>query len=162
MRGLTLGAVAGAAGTLALDLVSYGDMAVRGRASSDMPAEVVRRLSVKADLAQLSVPNEEADSGTKNRRSALGAMSGYAIGIGIGALYGAFAYAMPPERRGTFSQALLLAGLAMAASDVPAQLLGATNVKEWTPSSWVSDIIPHTAYGVITAAVFSTIADDSP
>jgi hypothetical protein len=160
MRGLTLGAVAGAAGTMALDLVSYGDMAVRGRASSDLPAEVVRRLSMKAEFAQLSAPSEEADNGTKNRRSALGAMSGYAIGIGIGALYGACAYLLPPERRGTFTQALLLAGIAMAASDVPAQLLGATNIKEWTPSSWASDIVPHIAYGVITAAVFSTIADE--
>jgi hypothetical protein len=159
MRGLTLGAVAGAAGTLALDMISYGDMAVRGRASSDMPAEVVRRVSEKVDFTPLSVPNERADDVTKNRRSAVGALTGYSIGIGIGALYGACAYAMPPGRRGTLNQSLFLAGIAMAASDVPAQLLGATNVKEWSPASWASDIVPHIAYGVITAAVFAAIAN---
>jgi hypothetical protein len=159
MRGLTLGAVAGAAGTAALDIMSYGDMALRGRAPSDMPAEVVRRVSEKVDFVPLSVPSEQADDVTKNRRSAMGALSGYSIGIGIGALYGAFAYAIPPEKRGTFNQSLVLAGIAMAASDVPAQLLGATNVKEWTPASWASDIVPHIAYGIITAAVFAVIAD---
>ena len=88
MRGLVLGAIAGAAGTMALDMVGYADMAVRGRGSSDLPAEVVRRLALKAGLGGLGTPPELADEKLKNRRSALGALSGYEVGLLIGALYG--------------------------------------------------------------------------
>jgi hypothetical protein len=157
MRGLMLGAIAGAAGTMALDVVSYGDMALRGRASSDMPAEVIRRLAARAGITALSIPSEEADDATKNRRSALGAISGYTIGMLIGALYGAVAYRHP--ERDLVLRAVLLGGLAMAASDVPAVLLGATDLAEWTPGSWVSDIVPHLAFGIVTAGAFATMAD---
>jgi hypothetical protein len=160
MRALILGAIAGAAGTMALDVVSYADMAVRGRAASDMPAEVIRRLAAKAGITWLSIPSEETDEKLKNQRSALGALSGYAIGIGIGALYGAIALATAAEQRGTLLQASLLGALAMAASDVPANALGATDLRGWTPSSWASDIVPHAAYGMITASVFAALARD--
>ena len=159
MRGVLAGAVAGAAGTMALDMVSYGDMALRGRQSSDMPAEVVRRLAEKAGNAPLSVPSDEASDATKNRRSALGALSGYAIGITIGALYGGLSLAAG-TKRGFLIRTLVLGALAMAASDVPATLLGAANPKEWSASSWASDIMPHVAYGLATAAVVAAIGDD--
>jgi hypothetical protein len=159
MRGLMAGAVAGAAGTMALDMVSYGDMALRGRTSSDMPAEVVRRLAEKAGYASLGMPSDEAPESTKNRRSALGALSGYAIGITIGALYGALSLAVG-TKRGLPLRTLALGALAMAASDVPATLLGATDIKEWSGTSWASDIIPHVAYGLTTAAVLAAIGGD--
>jgi hypothetical protein len=159
MRGLILGAIAGAAGTMALDVVSYADMALRGRASSDMPAEVIRRLALMAGIEQLSVPSDEADEATKNRRSALGALAGYKIGIMLGALYGLTAY--PPSKdRGIAMRSIVLAALAMAASDVPATLLGVTNPAAWPPSGWISDIVPHLAYGIVTAAAFEEIARD--
>jgi hypothetical protein len=156
MRGLWVGAVAGAAGTMALDVVSYGDMLLRGRQSSDLPAEVVRRLAAKAGNTQLSVPSEEASETLKNRRSALGALSGYAIGITIGALYGAVSLAAG-TKRGLLLRTVALGAIAMAASDVPASMLGATNPKEWSASSWASDIMPHIAYGLATAAVVAAI-----
>lgn len=158
MRGLLAGALAGAAGTLALDVVSYGDMALRGRSASTMPAEVVRRLAVKAGYAPLSIPAEEASETTNNRRSALGALSGYAIGISIGAAYGIISLAAGTKRQ-LFLRTVVLGAVAMAASDVPATLLGATNLKEWTATSWVSDIVPHVAYGLTTAAVVSALGD---
>jgi len=158
MRGLILGAIAGAAGTMALDVVSYGDMALRGRAASDMPAEVIRRLAARVGITALSIPSDEADAVTKNRRSALGAIGGYKIGILIGALYGTIAY--EKNQRGLLLRALLLGGLAMAGSDLPATLLGATDLAEWTPESWISDIVPHFAYGLVTAAAFATMAED--
>ena len=49
MRGLILGAIAGAAGTMALDVAGYADMAIRGRTPSDLPAEVIRRLAARGD-----------------------------------------------------------------------------------------------------------------
>jgi hypothetical protein len=160
MRGLLAGAVAGAAGTMALDMVSYGDMALRGRQSSDMPAEVVRRLAEKVGNDPLSVPAAEAPDTTKNRRSALGALSGYAIGISIGALYGGISLAAG-TKRGFLLRTLALGALAMAAADVPATLLGATNPKEWSVTSWASDILPHVAYGLATAAVLVAISDEA-
>lgn len=159
MRAVLLGAVAGAAGTMALDIVSYGDMAVRGRQSSDMPAEVVRRLAEKAGNAELAVPSDEASDGMKARRTALGSLSGYAIGISIGALYGAVARGAW-AKNGLLLRTFVLGAIAMAASDVPATMLGATNLKEWTPSSWISDILPHAAYGLATAAVVAGFSDD--
>jgi hypothetical protein len=98
MRGLILGAIAGAAGTMALDIAGYADMAVRGRGSSGMPAEVIRRLAGKVGIASLGVPSDDADSATKNRRSALGALAGYKIGIMLGAIYGAASYPSSQER----------------------------------------------------------------
>ena len=159
MRGVILGAVAGAAGTMALDIVSYGDMAVRGRPSSDLPAEVVRRLAERAGNTALAVPSDEASASLKARRSALGSLSGYAIGIAIGAVYGAIARGAW-AKNGLLLRTVALGAIAMAASDVPATMLGATNPKEWTPSSWVSDILPHAAYGLATAAVVAALNDD--
>lgn len=159
MRGLLAGAVAGAAGTLALDVVSYGDMALRGRKSSDMPAEVVRRLAERAGNVPLGMPNDEAPESTKNRRSALGALSGYGIGITIGVLYGGLSL-VTGTKRGLLLRTLALGALAMAASDVPATLLGAANPKEWSATSWTSDIMPHVAYGLATAAVVAALGAD--
>jgi hypothetical protein len=157
MRGLILGAIAGAAGTMALDMTSYADMALRGRASSGMPADVIRRLAAKVGIAELSVPDDDADDATKNRRSALGALAGYKIGIMLGALYGLASYPSSKDR-GIVLRSLVLCALAMAASDVPATVLEATNPAEWGPSGWISDIVPHAAYGIVTAAVFEAIA----
>jgi hypothetical protein len=155
MNSVLLGAVAGAAGTMALDVTTYSDMAMRGRGSSNTPAEVVRRMADKAGMEPLNKPDAEADEQTKNRRSALGALSGYLIGLTIGATYGA--------ANGLFSKvpvgakALVLGGLAMAASDVPATMLDATDPKQWGTGGWMSDIVPHVIYGLVTVAVFDAI-----
>src|SRR5215213_7321216 len=42
---LLLGAVAGAAGNLTLEIVTYGDMLLRGRAASGVPAKMVATLA---------------------------------------------------------------------------------------------------------------------
>ena len=51
------GAAAGAAGSTALNAVTYLDMAVRGRGASDTPQQTVDTLADEADLA---VPGEGA------------------------------------------------------------------------------------------------------
>jgi hypothetical protein len=157
MRGLILGAIAGAAGTMALDIASYADMALRGRGASDLPAEVIRRLAAKAGIAALSVPSDDADDATKSRRTALGALGGYKVGILLGALYGLASYPASKDR-GIVMRSLVLCALAMAASDVPATMLEATNPAEWGASGWIGDIVPHAAYGLVTAAAFEFIA----
>ncbi len=158
MRNVMIGAIAGAAGTMALDIASYGDMVVRGRQSSNMPAEVVRRLAEKAGVEPLAKPDEAVDDKTKNRRSALGALSGYGVGLAIGALYGA---TRPLTNRLPLAFAALGVGAAaMLAADVPAVRLGATDLRDWTAASWISDVIPHVAFGLTTVLVVNAIAGD--
>ena len=155
MNGLLRGAIAGAAGTLALEITSYADMAIRGRASSDLPADIVRRIAEEAGFGALALPNERADEQTKARRSALGAISGYAVGVGIGIAYGAM---QPLVRRVPVAIAgLILGAAAMAAADVPAAKLGATDPATWGMSGWAADAIPHAVFGLVTASVASSI-----
>jgi hypothetical protein len=42
---------------------------------------------------------------------------------------------------------------ALAGSNGPMTVLGVTDPRTWPASSWVADIVPHLAYGVVTAAV---------
>jgi predicted TIM-barrel enzyme len=120
-----------------------------------MPAEVIRRLAARAGITPLSIPTEEAGGATNNRRTALGAISGYTIGTLIGTFYGAIAERNPG---GGTLRVVALGALAMAASDVPATLLGATDIARWTVDSWISDIVPHLAYGFVTAGAFAAMA----
>lgn len=155
MNGIVAGAIAGAAGTLALDVASYADMGLRGRGSSEMPGEVIRLLAQRAGIASLAAPPERTGEATKNRRTAFGALSGYAVGLSIGVVYGcarAAGAALPVELAG-----VVLGALAMAASDVPAVKLGATDLAAWNGAAWLSDAVPHLAYGIVTAAVAEAI-----
>lgn len=155
LEAIILGAASGAAGTTALDMTTYGDMALRGRSSSNMPAEVVRRIAEKAGLEPLDKPDDQTDDRTKNRRSALGALSGYVYGVTVGIIYST---AQPLFRKLPIpARALILGGLVMAATDVPATLLRATDPKKWGAGGWVSDIVPHFMYGLVTVSICDMI-----
>ncbi|MBC5816654.1 MAG: hypothetical protein GIW97_08945 [Candidatus Eremiobacteraeota bacterium] len=149
MKNLALGATAGAAGTMALDIVSYLDMASRGRSPSDMPAKTAQAL---AALIGLRPEKDETQSEEeKNRWSAIGALMGYAVGIGVGAAYGVlhpYLRSVPLPIRG-----IAVGAAAMAASDIPMVRLHLTDPTKWRAADWLSDIIPHLAYGIVTAVV---------
>lgn len=53
---VTRGLVAGAAGTTALNAVTYLDMAIRGRPASDTPQQMVARVS---EATHVAVPGGE-------------------------------------------------------------------------------------------------------
>ncbi|MCA9879402.1 MAG: hypothetical protein KC442_16535 [Thermomicrobiales bacterium] len=155
MNRLVRGVIAGAAGTVALDLTTYGDMLLRGRAASRVPAEVAGVLAAQVGLRPLAagVVGETAD----NRRQAAGALLGYGAGIGLGALYGLLRGA----RRGAVSP---LAGVAvglgaMAASDLPIALTGVSDPATWSTADWLSDVIPHLVYGLATVAVYEAMGE---
>jgi hypothetical protein len=154
MTGIVGGLVAGAAGTAALNVLTYLDMALRGRPESSVPAQVVEELTKRAGVA-LDRQQGRAPDKTENRKQAFGALSGYVVGLGIGALYGVSRAWLPRPSISLAGPALGLA--AMAASDVPATTLGATNPKEWTASGWLSDLVPHLAYGLIAASTYEWI-----
>jgi hypothetical protein len=152
-RRLVAGIVSGAAGTVALDLLTNHDMQIRGRPASEVPAKVVGRLAEDVGAGGLVDPSsgEQASS----RRSALGALSGYLVGLGLGAAYG-----LTDARRAVGSVALaapLLGGAAMAASDVPAVATGATDPASWGAMGWAADVIPHLAYGAVTAFTYELL-----
>lgn len=146
MRGALRGAAAGAAGTTALNGVTYLDMALRGRPGSDTPEETVRALSEKTGIP---VPGEGDEQ--DNRVSGLGPLTGLAAGIGTGALLGMVTAA--GWRPGRAATAALATATAMLGSSGPMTALGITDPRTWPVSSWISDLVPHAAYGAVTAAV---------
>ena len=144
IRSILRGAAAGAAGTTALNAVTYLDMTWQARPESETPKATVERI---ADLADVEVPGSGDDK--ENRTSALGALSGIVTGVGVGALYGLVRGLgfRPPWWAAT----PLVTGVVLAGSNGPMVGLGVTDVKEWSGADWASDIVPHLAYGVVTA-----------
>jgi hypothetical protein len=154
---LLRGAAAGAVGTVALDAVGYLDMAIRGRAASELPGKVAGQLL--HDLGLPLVPDTEGPNAAqaRNRQAALGALMGYTVGVGVGAAYGMTRSLLPRVPLPLASIGLGLA--AMAASDVPMVKLGATDPTTWGVSGWVSDLLPHLAYGLAAAIAYEACAD---
>jgi hypothetical protein len=146
LRGALVGAAAGAAGTTALNAVSYLDMAVRGRPASDTPETTVEKV---AELAHLPVPDD-------NRLAGLGGLTGLVVGVGVGALIGAARAA--GLRAGTVTTTLVV----LVASNGPMTALGITDPRTWSPVDWVSDVVPHVAYGAVTTAVLDASTSRRP
>ena len=151
MRDGLLGLVAGATGTLALEITTYGDMLVRGRPPSSVPARMAGVLADRLGIEALSTTR--SDERSENRRGAAGALLGYATGLGIGVLYGLL------RGRAGGRLAAPLAGVgvglaAMAASDVSIALTGVSDPRTWTPADWASDVIPHLVYGLVTVETY--------
>src|SRR4051794_2238867 len=136
------GAAAGAAATTALNAVAYLDMAVRGRATSSTPEQTVAKL---AETAHVDIPGEGEKR--QNRLQGLGALTGLVAGVGIGVLVGLVRAAgfrsSPPV--GT---ALITAGV-LVATNGPMTVLGVTDPRTWSAADWISDVVPHLAYGVV-------------
>lgn len=152
MRSVVLqGLAAGAAGTTALNAVTYLDMALRARPASTTPEQTVRSVE---RLTGVSLSGEGSDSAAAdNRRSGIGALLGVAAGLVTGVSYGLVRARMrhvPP-----LPVLAALAGLgANASSVIPMTALKVTDPRTWPLRSWLEDLVPHLAYGVVTAAVF--------
>ena len=138
------GAAAGAAGTTALNVVTYLDMALRGRPASSTPANTVEKL---AETAHLTVPGEGVTRAS--RLEGLGALTGLVAGVGVGGLLGL-------ARASGFRAGTLLTTLTVLIStNGPMTVLGVTDPRTWSAADWISDLVPHLAY----AAVVSTTMD---
>lgn len=148
-RALISGALAGAAGTTALNVVTYLDMSARGRPGSSMPAKVSEKVADKAHV------DLGPDDQRGNRSEGIGALLGIATGVGAGMLYG---LVTTGRRPGLAAGTAVLSAIAMAGSDLPLVASGLTDVREWGVSGWLSDAIPHIAYGFTTALVLDRFA----
>lgn len=146
-RHLLAGAAAGAAGTTALNAVTYADMAWRARPASRTPTATVDRLS---DVSAVDVPGQGEDR--ENRAAALGALTGIVTGVVVGAAYGALR-ATRAQPAFPVSVAVTTLG-AMLGSNGPMTVLGVTDPRSWAAADWASDVVPHLAYGVVTAAAY--------
>jgi hypothetical protein len=138
------GAAAGAAGTTALNVVAYLDMALRGRPASSTPQRTVERL---AQTAHVSIPGEGDQR--RSRVEGLGALTGLVAGVGVGGLLGLARAA--GFRAGT----VLTTVTVLVSTNGPMTVLGITDPRTWSRTDWVSDIVPHLAY----AAVVTTTMD---
>jgi hypothetical protein len=147
------GVVAGAAGTVALQAVTYLDMLGRGRAPSSLPGEAAARL---ADRAGMDLRGE--DEASANRREALGALAGFGAGIGVGV---ALSLVMPRlGRRRLVRPAIFAGAMAMAAADGPMVVEGLTDPRRWSAVDWAADVVPHLAYGLGTVAALRLLRRD--
>ncbi len=120
-----------------------------------MPAEVVRRLAENFGIEPLAASRDRADAKTKARQEALGALSGYAVGLSWGVLYGVVRPWI--GRVHPCAAGALLGCAAMAFSDIAAISLRATDPKTWGAAGWSVDAIAHLVYGLTTACVFEAI-----
>lgn len=159
---IVAGAIAGASGVLALNVVSYLDMLVRGRPASSVPARVAAKLAdeigLPLDFEGIN-PKEGAESDedgggdvVAHRHEALGGLLGMINGVGIGIAYGIVRLILP--RPPTWLAGAALGSLAMAASDYPSARLGVTEPRDWSATDWAADVVPHMAYGIVTALTF--------
>ncbi|MDP8930850.1 MAG: hypothetical protein M3O70_20345 [Actinomycetota bacterium] len=159
LREMLLGASAGALGTVALNVTTYLDMFLRARPASTVPARTAGHLAEKAKI-DLAPGQHEGEDTLQNRTQGLGALLGYVTGLGVGAAYGLLRSGLSVSKP---IASLLLGAAAMAGSDVPATALGVTNPKQWGAKSWVSDIVPHMAYGTVTAMAYDALStSDGP
>ena len=145
-KGLMRGAAAGAAGTTALNAVTYLDMAWRGRPASSTPQQAVEELARRADRP---IPGQGSER--DNRLEALGALAGVVTGIGIGAVAGGARAVV--LRLGPVAGPVLLGAAAMAATDASLTGLELTNPREWDVTAWLSDAAPHLAFGLVAYGV---------
>ncbi|BCB91028.1 hypothetical protein [Phytohabitans suffuscus] len=141
------GLLAGAAGAAALDTVTYLDMATRGRPASTTPERSVERL---ARVGHVPLGRGESAG---NRRTGLGALLGYLTGAGVAAGYSALGGRRLPWP----ASAALLTAAAMVGSNGPLALLKVSDPREWSAADWVSDVVPHLAYGAVAATALARL-----
>lgn len=138
---LLTGTAAGAVGTLALDIATYLDMTLRGRGSSDTPAQLAGILADKLGVDLTAGEGEGAKEQAQNRQSGLGSLLGYGTGLGVATVYGLL---RPRLRAVPWPVAGVLLGLAaMAASDVPLGVSGVSDPATWSTADWAADLVPH-------------------
>jgi len=150
--GMLNGAMAGAAGTTALNAATYLDMVLRGRPSSTGPEDTAEKLAAKASV---QIPGD--DETRPNRVSGLGALNGIASGVLIGSALSMLRSA--GWNAGAPATGLVATLAAMALTDGTMAVLGTTNPRTWSPSDWASDLGPHLAYGFITSAALQRMSN---
>jgi hypothetical protein len=150
-RSLYHGALAGAAGTTALNAVTYLDMAVRRRPASSTPQQTVERA---AHLAGVGLPEDDQEKDAVE--SGLGSLLGALAGVGTGAALGAVRGLAGRPRNGLATAGAAWA-LVMLAGNGPMTVLGVTDPRAWSSVDWAADVVPHLAYAAAAAATLQAL-----
>lgn len=125
-------------------------MAVRGRPASELPQRAVEHAT---ESVGLPVPGDGDDR--TNRLTGLGSLSGLATGVVIGIGFGLLRPFV--SRLPSGLAAGLVGAAAMAATDASMTVAGLTNPAQWSPTDWLSDAVPHLAYGAVTAGTLRAL-----
>jgi hypothetical protein len=150
VRALLAGATAGSAGTSALNAVTYVDMAVRARPASQTPQQSIEAL---ADRLGVDVPGEGEER--ENRVEGLAPLMGILTGTALGAVLG---IARRLGWRPPLGVDILTAtAVAMVGANAPMASMGISDPRTWSASDWAADVVPHLAYGAVTAATLHAL-----
>lgn len=147
---LARGLLAGAVGTTALTTASYLDTAVRGRPAGSVPERPVEAVAARLDSDVPGRGRVEA-----SRRRAYGALAGIGNGLATGVVMSVVRSA--GVRFSAPVGAVVAGAVAMAATGVPAALLGVSDPRSWSSADRATDAVSHLAYGVGVQAVLQAV-----
>src|SRR4051812_48631391 len=131
-RALLQGLAAGAAGTTALNAVTYLDMAIRGRPASTTPDRTVEYLAARVGV---NIPGEGDER--SNRLSGLGAFGGACTGLAVGAALSAARFVSKPQS--AFATGLIGTTGALLVANGPMIAAGITKPPGRAPAERSSD-----------------------
>ncbi|MGW3664721.1 hypothetical protein [Streptomyces sp. NPDC005141] len=155
MRPLLDGAAAGAAGTTALNIAGYADIALRGRPVSTTPEVTARRL---AEKLRIRIPGDGQT--LENRIAGLGPLTGFSAGLGMGV---ALSFVQAAGWHSSRTSRYVAASVgALIATNVPIVVLGITDPRTWAVPDWISDVVPHVVYAVVTVGVLDRLEAAGP
>lgn len=141
-RRLVSGAIAGAAGTTALDATTYLDMAMRGRPPSTTPERTVEAMAASVGL---EIPG--TGEARNHRLQGLGALSGIATGVAVGVAYRLLVPRSVEDRPALAVPLLTVATMTATNSSMAAY--GVTDPRTWSAADWWSDLVPHLVYAAV-------------
>jgi hypothetical protein len=150
LRAVLAGAAAGSAGTTALSAVTYLDMTARGRPASQTPQESIEQLS---DRAGVDVPGEgeQRDNRVQGLAPLMGIVTGVAAGVML-ALARRLGWRPP-----LVVDMLAASAIAMVGANAPMAGMGISDPRTWSATDWAADVVPHLAYGAVTAATLHAL-----
>jgi hypothetical protein len=102
-------------------------------------------VEVLAEKAHVPIPGDEEHR--QNRLQGLGPLTGLAAGVGVGVLTG-LARAAGFRSQPLVGTALTTVGV-LIGTNGPMTVLGITDPRTWSTTDWVSDVVPHLAYGAV-------------
>lgn len=139
------GVAAGAAGTAVLNATTYLDIAVRGRAPSDLPSRMAKHLAQKIGISL-----------DEHRQTGLGMLLGYADGLSVGAILSGARAVFPRLPMLWTGMALGIATLAI--SEGTATLMHEADPATWT--QWLSSLLPRFMYGWTACLIYDRFTEN--
>jgi len=146
------GVIAGAAGTVALNLCAYLDMAITCRAPSDVPAAAARAIARRLGFEPAPPDDAEKRARWEGFGEALGLMHGVVQGLAYGIVRANF---LPRAEQRTGALCLALESFVLGESAATA--LGATDPRRWGFAGFVRGLALRLAFGAVTAATFDAL-----